>query len=237
VLVCKTITFDSGGISIKPGKGMEWMKFDKSGGMAVLAAMLAAARLRLPVPVVGLLAVAENMPGGGATRPGDVIATRSGRTVEIVNTDAEGRLVLADALDYAAGLKPRAIVDLATLTGAAVTALGHVASPVMANHEPLLRALGEAGTRAGERLWPLPLFDDYAPMLRSPFADCRNIGDGTAGTIAGGMFLREFVPDAIPWAHIDITHAWEENERGHTPVGATLFGAALLVEWLRSLNP
>ena len=234
VVVGKTITFDSGGLSLKPAKSMEWMRYDKSGGMAVLALFEMLGRLRpaLPHPVVGILAAAENMPGGRATRPGDIVRTRAGLTVEIMNTDAEGRLVLADALDVACDLKPAAVVNLATLTGAAVTAVGRLVSAIMGNRDTLVNGLRSAGEATGERLWPLPLYPEYGDLLRSPFADMKNIGDGSAGTFVGGMFLRRFVAEGVPWAHIDLTHAWEEQDTPHAPAGANLFGARLLLEWL-----
>jgi leucyl aminopeptidase len=233
VLVGKTITFDTGGLSIKPAKNMEWMKYDKSGGMTVLAVMEYVGRVLKPTfPVIGLLACAENMPGGWATRPGDIIRSRSGQTIEVVNTDAEGRLVLADALSVAQDLRPACIVDLATLTGAAVIAVGHVLSAIMGNHQGLAGALQQAGLQTGDRLWPLPLDPDYAGLLYTPFADMKNIGDGTAGTIVGGMFLRRFVSERVPWAHIDLTNAWEEKDQAHAAAGASLFGTALLCDWL-----
>ena len=236
-LVGKTITFDSGGLSLKPAKSMEWMQFDKCGGMAVLAATLIAARLRLRRPVVGILAAAENMPGGKASRPGDIVRSRSGKTIEILNTDAEGRLVLADALSVAADYKPEAIVDIATLTGACVVALGHILSAVMGNRENLVEQLKKAGDACGDRLWPLPLLPEYAEDIRSQFADVKNVGAGSAGTIIGGSFLQEFVPENIPWAHVDIAGtAYEEKEKPYSSTGATLFGAKLFVEWIRSLN-
>lgn len=238
VLVGKTITFDTGGISIKPARNMEWMKYDKSGGMAVLAAMeLVGSVLRPDYPVVGILAAAENMPGGRATRPGDIVRSRSGKTIEIINTDAEGRLVLADALSVARDLDPSCVIDLATLTGAASVALGRFRSPLLGNHDRLADSLRLAGQRTGDRLWPLPLDQDYAAMLGSPFADLRNTGDGSAGTIAGAMFLRQFVPDNLPWAHIDLTSAWEERDSTTCAAGATLFGAALLADWIAAGGP
>lgn len=236
VLIGKTITFDTGGISLKTGKGMEWMKYDKCGGMAVLAALLMAARRRLRQPVIGLLAAAENMPGGEATRPGDIVRSCSGKTIEIVNTDAEGRLVLADTLTLAAEYQPAAIVDLATLTGASIVALGHVVSAVMGNDGNLVEQLRRAGEACGERLWPLPLWPDYDEDLKSPFADLKNVGEKGAGTIIGGAFLRQFVPAGVPWAHVDIANtAWEETPKPYRPAGATMFGAQLLVQWLRQL--
>ena len=231
-LVGKTITFDSGGLSIKPAKSMESMKYDKCGGMAVLAALFSAARLRVPRPITAILAVAENMTGSRAQRPGDIVRTRAGHTVEVLNTDAEGRLVLADALDVAADLKPQAIIDLATLTGAAVTALGRECSAILGQSEPLLRSLADSGERCGERLWRLPLHPEYRGLIRTPLADLRNIGDGTAGTIVGGIFLQHFVSPAQPWAHIDLTHAWDERDQPYAAAGANLFGAHLLVDWL-----
>jgi leucyl aminopeptidase len=236
-LVGKTITFDTGGLSLKPAKSMEWMQFDKCGGMAVLAATLIAARLKLRRPVIGILAAAENMPGSNATRPGDIIRSRSGKTIEILNTDAEGRLVLADALSVAADHKPEAMVDIATLTGACVVALGHTLSAVMGNRQSLVDQLKQAGDACGDRLWPLPLLPEYADDIRSQFADMKNVGEGSAGTIIGGKFLQEFVPASIPWAHIDIAGtAYEEKERAYSTTGATLFGAKLFVEWIKSLK-
>ncbi len=234
VLVGKTLTFDTGGISLKPSANMEWMRYDKCGGMAVLAALLAAARLKLSSPVIGLLAAAENMPDGGATRPGDIVRARSGKTIEIVNTDAEGRMVLADALSFAAVFNPSVIVDVATLTGAARIALGEFASALCTTDEALTSALVEAGRRSGDRVWPLPLWPEYGEMLKTPFADLKNAGDGSAGTIAGAAFLRAFIPDGLPWAHLDIAaRAWLEKEKSHRFPGATLAGARLLIEWLK----
>jgi len=236
-LVGKTITFDTGGISLKPPKSMEWMKYDKCGGMTVLAATVAAARLRLETPVIGILAAAENMPGGNASRPGDIIHSYSGKTIEILNTDAEGRLALADALAYAAEQKPCAIVDLATLTGACITALGHVLSAVMGNNDKIVKDLQTAGERSGDRLWPFPLLPDYQADIKGQFADIKNIGGAGAGTIIGGIFLRHFVPENIPWAHIDIAGtAWAEKTLSYTAPGATLFGTNLLLDWMQTLQ-
>ncbi len=236
-LVGKTITFDSGGLSLKTRQGMETMKYDKCGGMAALAAVLLAARLDLPVPVLAVLPVAENLPGGGATRPGDIVRARTGKTIEVLNTDAEGRLILADALSLAADARPRAIVDLATLTGAVVTALGHRCAAVLGTDEALIARLRAAGERVGERLWPLPLWPDYDEDLRSPFADLKNIGDGSAGTIVGAAFLKAFVPAGVPWAHLDIAGvAHHDKATPHAAAGATLFGARLLLDWLRELS-
>ncbi|HMP74960.1 MAG TPA: leucyl aminopeptidase family protein [Kiritimatiellia bacterium] len=233
VVIGKTITFDTGGISLKPGKNMEWMKFDKSGGMTVLAFMsLVGSILKPGRPVIGLLAAAENMPGSAATRPGDVVRSRNGKTIEIVNTDAEGRLVLADALDVALEFKPAGIIDFATLTGAASVALGRPFSALLGNHPGLRESLQAAGESSGDRVWPLPLCREYRKLIQSPFADLKNIGDGSAGTIVGGMFLQEFVRPGTPWAHVDLTSAWEERATAHGPAGATIFGAALLAQWV-----
>ena len=232
VIVGKAVTFDTGGISLKPPKGMEWMKFDKSGGMAALAAVLLAARLKLPRPVIAYIPAIENMPGGGAARPGDIVTARNGKTVEILNTDAEGRLILADALTFAADEKPAAIVDIATLTGAVIIALGHEATAVMGTSDRLVMELMLAGETTGERLWQLPLWAEYDELLKGKFADWQNIGDGSAGTITGGAFLRQFVPDEIPWAHLDIAGtAWLETEKPFGGPGATLVPARLLAEW------
>lgn len=232
VLVGKAMMFDTGGISLKPGKNMEWMKYDKSGGMAALAAVLLAARLKLPRPVIAYLAAAENMPGGNAARPGDIVTARNGKTIEILNTDAEGRLMLADALSFAAEEKPAAIVDIATLTGAVVVALGREATGVMGNDDRLILDLMLSGEATGERLWQLPLWPEYDEMIKGQFGDLKNIGDGTAGTIAGGAFLKQFVPAGIPWAHLDIAGtAWLESEQPHGAPGATLVPARLLADW------
>ena len=234
VFVGKTITFDSGGLSLKQAKGMEWMRYDKCGGMAVLAAMAAAGALDLPGPAVGILAAAENMPDGKATRPGDIIRSLAGPTIEILNTDAEGRLVLADALAWSNRFHPAAIVDLATLTGAVIVALGNAAAAVLSPDDALSARLQRLGEKSGDRLWPLPLWPEYDKALESPFADLRNIGDGSAGTISGAAFLKRFVPAKVPWAHLDIAGtAWEEKETSWRAPGATLFGAKLLTEWLR----
>ncbi len=238
VLVGKTVTFDSGGISLKPGKGMGWMRYDKSGGMAVLAAMQMVARMNVKVPVIGILGAAENMPGANALRPGDIIRAYNGKTIEVLNTDAEGRLVLADALGLAAEMKPSAIVDLATLTGAVIVALGHAASAVLGNDQKLIAELTQAGSDAGERLWQLPLYKEYSDDMKSDFADLSNLSkSGGAGTATAAAFLQEFVPADIPWAHLDIAGtAWEESAKPHQAAGATLFGARLLAQWINSKN-
>jgi leucyl aminopeptidase len=235
-LVGKGITFDSGGLSLKPPKSMETMKYDMAGGAAVLGAVTAAARLRLPVDVTGYVPVTENLPGGRAQKPGDVIRFLNGRTVEVLNTDAEGRLILADALAVAARLKPDAIVDLATLTGACRVALGTLVAGVMGNSQSLVDALVAAGRASGEPLWQLPLVREYREDLKSPVADLKNVG-GDAGSIVAGLFLQEFV-GGVPWAHLDIAGpAFTEKDLPHANRGGTGFGVRLLVEYLRGLGP
>jgi len=238
VLVGKTVTFDSGGISLKPGKGMGWMRYDKCGGMAVLTAMQMIARMKVDTPVIGILGAAENMPGGNAIRPGDIITAYKGKTIEVLNTDAEGRLVLVDAIGMALDLKPAAIVDLATLTGAVIMALGSSAAAVLGNDQSLVQTLVKSGATAGERLWQLPLYKDYADEMKSDFADISNISKSIgAGTATAAAFLQEFVPDNIPWAHIDIAGtAWLESGKPHQAPGATLFGARLLAQWVDSIK-
>jgi leucyl aminopeptidase len=203
VLVGKAVTFDTGGVSLKPGAAMDEMKFDMSGGGAVLGAMLTVARLGLPMNVIGIVAAAENMPGGDATRPGDVVVTMSGKTVEILNTDAEGRLLLCDALTYAERFSPAAVIDVATLTGACVIALGRHPHGLFANDDGLAGELLASGQASGDRAWRLPLWDDYLDQLDSNFADLANIGGQPAGAVTAAVFLSRFA-QAYPWAHLDI---------------------------------
>ena len=208
VLVGKGITFDTGGISLKPGAGMDEMKYDMCGAASVFGTLRAVLELQLPINLVCLLACAENMPSGGATRPGDIVTTMSGQTVEILNTDAEGRLVLCDTLTYAERFKPQAVIDIATLTGACIVALGSHTSGLMGNNDELVGQLLDAGQRADDRAWQLPLFDEYQEQLDSPFADMGNIGGPKAGTITAGCFLSRFAK-AYNWAHMDIAGtAW-----------------------------
>jgi leucyl aminopeptidase len=228
VLVGKGITFDTGGISIKPSAGMDEMKFDMCGAASVLGALKAAAELELPINVVGIVAAAENMPGGRATKPGDIVTTMSGQTVEILNTDAEGRLVLCDALSYAERFDPDAVVDIATLTGACIVALGHHASGLMSNHEPLAEELLNAGRVSGDRAWQLPLWDEYQDALKSNFADMANIGDRSAGTITAACYLSRFTKK-YHWAHLDIAGtAWHSGAKK----GATGRPVPLLTQFL-----
>ena len=203
VLVGKGVTFDTGGISLKDPPGMDEMKFDMSGAAAVIAALSLTARLRLPLHVVGLIAAVENMPGGKAVKPGDIATSASGQTVEILNTDAEGRLILCDALHYARRFNPAAVVDIATLTGACVVALGHHHAGVMGNDEALVRELLEAGRRADDRCWQLPLTEEYAEQLKSNFADFANVGGRDGGAITAATFLAKFT-QGMKWAHLDV---------------------------------
>ncbi len=211
VLVGKGVTFDSGGISLKPPADMDEMKYDMSGAAAVIAALSFAAQIGLPLNVVGIVGAVENMPDGKAVKPGDIVTSSSGQTVEILNTDAEGRLVLSDALHYARRFKPAAVVDMATLTGACVIALGHHHTGAFGNDDALVRELIEAGVRADDRAWQLPLTEDYAEQLRSNFADFANIGGRDGGAITAAAFLGKFTRD-LCWAHLDIAGtAWQSG--------------------------
>jgi leucyl aminopeptidase len=212
VLVGKGITFDSGGISLKPGPEMDEMKFDMCGAASVLGTLKAAAMMKLPLNVIGVIPATENMPGGSATKPGDVITSMSGQTVEILNTDAEGRLILCDALTYVERFQPDCVIDIATLTGACVIALGHVTTGLLANNETVARELLDAGNEAHDRAWQLPLFDDYQEQLKSNFADMANIGGRPAGTITAACFLSRFA-EKFAWAHLDIAGtAWRSGK-------------------------
>ena len=234
-LVGKAITFDSGGLSLKPAKAMETMKYDMAGGATVIGAVAAAAQLALPVEVTGYVPATENLPGGSAQKPGDVIRYANGKTVEVLNTDAEGRLVLADALALASRARPDAIIDLATLTGAVRVALGGLYAGVLGNDQGLVDALLVAGRAAGEPLWQLPLVAEYRDDLKSPIADLRNVGGGDAGTIIGALFLAEFV-DGVRWAHLDIAGpAFSDRDLAHAPRGGTGFGVRLLVRYFQGL--
>ena len=235
MLVGKGITFDSGGLSLKPNDGMKAMKTDMAGGAAVIAVMSALARLGVTDRVTGLVAAAENMPSGSAYRPGDVLTAFGGRTVEVLNTDAEGRLVLADAIAYAdAVLEPDQIVDLATLTGAARIALGSSFAALYSTSEDLAAALLASGEASGDRLWRMPLVDDYRGTLDSPVADIAHVSRGGpgAGSITAALFLREFA-GTRPWAHLDIAGAARSgSDDGEISAGGTGFGTRLLLRWL-----
>lgn len=233
-LVGKGITFDTGGISIKPAENMDKMKMDMQGAAAVLGTMETVGRLKLPIHVVALIASTENMPGSDAYKPGDILKAMNGVTMEILNTDAEGRLVLADALSYAQKYQPAAIIDLATLTGACVVALGSYAAGAMTNNADLMARVQQAGTVSGDRVWELPLWDEYKRQIRSDIADIKNTGGRNGGAITAGAFLSHFVGD-YPWVHLDIAGvAWTEDQpKDYNPKGATGFGVRLLTELLR----
>ena len=233
-LVGKGVVFDAGGISLKPAEKMDEMKMDMAGGAAVLGTMYAAALLDLPINLVGLVPAVENLPSGTAIRPGDILTTLSGTTVEVLNTDAEGRLILADALTYARRFAPHTVIDLATLTGACIIALGHHAAAVLGSDERLVQKLLKAGERSGEKLWQLPLWAPYSAQIKSDVADIKNIGGRAAGTITAAAFLQHFTKD-LSWAHLDIAGtAWEEQGKAHQPKGGTGFGVRLLLDYLQA---
>jgi leucyl aminopeptidase len=235
VIVGKAITFDTGGISIKPSDRMDEMKFDKCGGIAVLGILDAVAALRLPINVTGLISSAENMPSSTAYRPGDIVKTLSGKYIEVLNTDAEGRIVLADALTYAQRLKPKAIVDLATLTGACIICFGSECAAVLGNNEPLINELRQASKATTEKIWPLPLWSEYSEKVKSDIAYVKNTAGREGGTITAACFLSAFVDSKIPWAHLDIAGtAWTNKEEPHRCKGATAFGVRLVTQWLES---
>ena len=228
VLVGKGVTFDTGGISLKPAAEMDEMKYDMCGAASVLGTIAAIAQMRLPINVVGIIPATENMPGGNATKPGDIVTSMSGQTIEILNTDAEGRLILCDALTYAERYEPEVVIDIATLTGACVIALGHVASGLLSNNEELAMELLNASEQAADRAWHLPLWDDYQEQLKSNFADMANIGGRAAGTITAACFLSRFTKK-YRWAHIDIAGtAWESGKKK----GATGRPVPLLTQFL-----
>jgi leucyl aminopeptidase len=232
-LIGKGVVFDSGGISLKPSEKMDEMKMDMAGGAAVLGTFLAAALLRIPVNLVGVVPAVENLPSGSAIRPGDILTSLSGRTIEVLNTDAEGRLILADSLTYVKRFEPRVVIDLATLTGACIIALGHHATAVLGNHSGLIQQLIRAGEQSGEKLWQLPLWDNYADQLKSEVADVKNTGGRAAGTITAAAFLQKFARD-YRWAHLDIAGtAWEDSGNGYRPKGGTGVGVSLLVQYLQ----
>jgi len=234
-IVGKGITFDSGGLSLKPAEPMERMKYDMAGAAAVIASMRVIAKLKPKVSVLGLVAATENMPSGKALHPGDVLTSMNGKTIEVNNTDAEGRLVLADAITYALKEKVDEIIDLATLTGAVVTALGRAAGGIMGSDQELIHNIIQAGEKNGEKLWQLPLFDEYKQALKSDVADLKNAGSrGEAGSSCAGMFLKEFV-DGVPWAHLDIAGvAWSDKIKDEVNKGGTGFGVRTVCTYLMS---
>ena len=228
VFVGKGVTFDTGGISIKPAPAMDEMKYDMCGAASVFGTMLAVAEMGLPLNVVGVIPATENMPSGRATKPGDIFTSMSGKTIEVLNTDAEGRLILCDALTYSERFEPQAVVDIATLTGACVIALGNHATGLLSNHNPLARDLLNAGETSGDRAWQLPLWDEYDQQLASPFADMANIGGREAGTITAACFLSRFTKK-MHWAHLDIAGtAWRSGKNK----GATGRPVPLLTQYL-----
>lgn len=239
-LVGKAVTFDTGGLSLKPGEKMDEMKFDKCGGCAVLGIIKAAADMDLPVNIVGVIPAAENMPGGGSYRPGDIIRLYNGKTAEILNTDAEGRLILADALAYVEEkFSPRAIIDFATLTGACVVALGYDVAGMISNDDGLAESVSASSERTAEGIWRLPLDGDYSDMIRSEVADVKNMGPArAAGTIVAAAFLQSAIKDT-PWLHLDIAGtAWmrqASKKRSYNPSGATGFGVRLMLDYLRRI--
>src|SRR5437667_2073478 len=229
-LVGKGITFDTGGISIKPAEGMDRMKDDMAGGAAVACAMRAIATLGAPIRVIGVVPTTENMPGGRAMKPGDILTSAEGKTVEVLNTDAEGRLILGDALWYARTLGVTHLVDVATLTGACVVALGRTTSGLFGRPAEWVEQVRRASERAGDRSWPMPLFDDYKDLLKSEIADFTNTGGRAGGAISAAMFLKEFAGD-VPWVHMDIAGtAWAEEAKPYQPKGATGVGVRTLAE-------
>ncbi|WP_274571162.1 leucyl aminopeptidase [Neisseria leonii] len=230
VLVGKGLTFDSGGISLKPGEAMDEMKYDMCGAASVIGTFVAAVKAKLPVNLIAVVAACENMPDGGAAKPGDIVKAMNGITIENLNTDAEGRLVLCDALTYAEQFKPAAVIDVATLTGACIIALGHVASGVMGNRQELVDELLAASRESNDKIWQLPLFEEYREQLKSNFADLQNIGGRAAGTITAATFLAHFAEN-YPWAHLDIAGtAWKSGK----DKGATGRPVPLLLQFLKN---
>ncbi|MDI6801963.1 MAG: leucyl aminopeptidase [Thermodesulfovibrionales bacterium] len=236
-LIGKSITFDSGGISLKPAEGMEKMKYDMAGGAAVLAIIKAASELELPVNLVGVLPAAENLHGGSASKPGDVVKSLTEKTIEIINTDAEGRLALADAIGYVIKYyKPRAVIDIATLTGACSVALGNESIAMMGNNTELMGRLKEASEEAYERVWQMPLFDEYKEYIKSDVADLKNSGGKNGSLVTAGYFLKEFAGDT-PWVHLDIAGtAWNEKDKPYLPKGATGIGVRLMLNFLKEIQ-
>ncbi|OIO36864.1 MAG: hypothetical protein AUJ72_05590 [Candidatus Omnitrophica bacterium CG1_02_46_14] len=236
VLVGKGITFDTGGISIKPSNDMDKMKFDMCGAAAVIGAMKVIANLKLPIKVVALMPVCENMPGSNAQKPGDIITCFNGKTVEVLNTDAEGRLILADALSYAKRFNPKVMIDIATLTGACAVTFADLAIGLMGTDAELVRRIKEAGEATGERCWELPLWEEYFDLIKATYADIQNISKKYAGTITSGMFLKEFADHTASWAHLDVAGtAWNESgPKPLSPMGATGVGMRLFVQLVKS---
>ncbi|HWR58169.1 MAG TPA: leucyl aminopeptidase, partial [Thermodesulfovibrionales bacterium] len=235
-LIGKSITFDSGGISIKPSEGMEKMKYDMAGGAAVLGVIKAASEARLPVNIIGVLPATENLPGGSASKPGDIVTSISGKTIEIISTDAEGRLALADAIGYVKRMRPAVIIDIATLTGACSVALGNEAIAMMGNNDDWMERIKTAGDDTFERVWQMPLYEEYMEYIKSDLADIKNSGGKTGSLVTAGYFLKEFAGDT-PWVHLDIAGtAWTEKDKPYTPKGATGIGVRLLLNLLKEMK-
>lgn len=236
VLIGKSITFDSGGISIKSAEGMEKMKYDMAGGAAVIAVLKAVSELSLPLNVTGILPAAENLPGGTAYKPGDVVSSINGKTIEIISTDAEGRLTLADAIGYAIKyMKPRTVIDIATLTGACPIALGNEAIAMMGNDDIIMDKMKDAADETYERVWQMPLYEEYKEYLKSDVADVKNAGGRVGSLVAAGYFLKEFAGETS-WLHLDIAGtAWTEKEKSYIPKGATGVGVRLITDFLERL--
>lgn len=233
-LVGKGLTFDSGGISIKPAEKMDEMKTDMSGGAAVMAIIMAAADLKLPINIVGLVPATENMSGGGALKPGDILKSYSGKTIEVLNTDAEGRLILADALSYASKYKPAAIIDIATLTGACVVALGEDVIGMLGTDDQMKKEINQAAKTTGELVWELPLWEHYSELIKSDIADYKNTGGRMGSAITAAAFLGKFVGD-YPWVHLDIAGpAWTTRDKAYIPKGASGVAVRLLLEFLQN---
>ncbi|TAL23664.1 MAG: leucyl aminopeptidase [Nitrospirae bacterium] len=237
VLIGKSITFDSGGISLKPADGMEKMKYDMAGGAAILGIIKAASEMKLPVHLIGLLPATENLPGGAATKPGDIVRAITGKTVEIINTDAEGRLILADAIGYAKRFKPVAIIDIATLTGACSIALGNEAIAMMGNDKKLIDRIKKSSENTYERVWEMPLYDEYKEYLKSDVADIKNTGGKNGSLVTAAYFLYEFA-EKTPWVHLDIAGtAWVDKDKPYIPKGASGIGVRLIMDLLKDFRP
>ena len=235
LLIGKSVTFDSGGLSLKPSEGMEKMKYDMAGGAAVLGVFHYLRKSGISANIIGILPATENLPGGSAAKPGDIVRTVSGKSIEILNTDAEGRLTLADAIDFSKRFRPRAIIDIATLTGACSVALGNEAIALMGNNASLISSIKKASELTGERVWEMPLFEEYREYLKSDFADIKNIGGRSGSLVTAAYFLKEFAGNT-PWAHLDIAStAWTDKEKPCYPVGATGVGVRLLISLLKEL--
>jgi len=233
-LVGKGITFDSGGISIKPSDKMDEMKYDMCGGATVIGTLYAAAQLKLPHKIIGIIPLTENMPSGNAYKPGDIIKAYNGKMIDVIDTDAEGRVVLSDALAYTKNYKPEIVIDYATLTGACVVALGEECSGLFTQDDQLAKQLTESGEKTGERLWRLPLWEEYKELIKSSHADVKNYGGRYGGAITAAAFLQEFV-ECKKWAHLDIAGtAWVTKNKGINPVGATGVGIRMTIEFLKN---